>query len=485
VSVSFLLFFVAPAMFLGFGVFAWFVHLERASEPMTPVLVILGLVLIESWIYPNQSLIPAGIFHPVFGGGSGVGGVESGLSFRLPEILVPLALAARMLARGQRLLFQPAALWWLAFLAWLAAEGVMGVENGNSANLALFEGKVIAYIGFFLLVAGVPASEFAHGRTFRRFLYGSGVLAATGILLSQLKIQIAAAIPGLPINGMGPMGADAATIFLSLGLIAAALAICSEQHRSPLIITSLPLLFASLVAEQRAALLAMAVALALFAMAIAMSWRKRVRATPTELTLGLAAFAALLLVPVLATAVVGTRQPSLPFASTVNAAFDTRAKALSAQDRLNQWATARRLIDAHPIIGSGLGFTYQHYDPGYKVFITTDLTHNIVYDLLMRVGAIGLALFGLALFTTLADGVRAWLKHLDALIAAFALASTCALAGLVAKGMVESIFEKYRLAMLLGFLIGAVASTRLSMTAPAQASLPEATYVAKESPAWN
>jgi hypothetical protein len=39
--------------------------------------------------------------------------------------------------------------------------------------------------------------------------------------------------------------------------------------------------------------------------------------------------------------------------------------------------------------------------------------------------------------------------------------------------------------MLLGFLIGVVASTRLSMAAPARASLPETTYVAKESPVWN
>jgi O-antigen ligase len=238
------------------------------------------------------------------------------------------------------------------------------------------------------------------------------------------------------------------------------------------------------VAEQRAALLAMAVALALFALAIVVGWR-RVRTTPTELALGFATFLALLMVPILTTAIIGKRQPSVPFSGTVNAAFDTQAKALSAQDRLNQWATARRLIREHLVIGSGLGFTYQHYDPGYKVFVTTDLTHNIVFDLLMRVGAIGLALFAIAFATTFVDGIKTWLKHLDALVAAVALASTCALTGLIAKGMVESIFEKYRLAMLLGFLIGVVASTRLSLAAPARASFPETTYVAKESPVWN
>lgn len=468
------------------GVFAWFCRLEREGKRMTTVLVIFGLVLFESWIYPNQSLMPAGLFHPVFGsgGGTGAGGVESGLSFRLPEILVPMALVARLLAGRQHLLLRAASLWWLAFLTWLTTAVVIGVENGNSANLALFEAKAVAYIGFFLLVAGVPAEEFAYGRAFRRFLYGSSVIAAVGIVLNQLRVRISLPIPGIRISDLGTMGADAATIFLALGLIAAALAICSQQRRSSLIVTSLPLLFASLVAEQRAALLAMAVALALFALAIVIGWR-RVRTTPTELALGFATFLALLLVPILTTAIIGKRQPTVPFAGTVNAAFDTQAKALSAQDRLNQWATARRLINEHPLIGSGLGFTYQHYDPGYKVFVTTDLTHNIVFDLLMRVGAIGLALFAIAFATTFVDGIKTWLKHLDALVAAVALASTCALTGLIAKGMVESIFEKYRLAMLLGFLIGVVASTRLSMAAPARASLPETTYVAKESPEWN
>ena len=63
------------------------------------------------------------------------------------------------------------------------------------------------------------------------------------------------------------------------------------------------------------------------------------------------------------------------------------------------------------MIGSGLGFTYQHYDPGYKVFVTTDLTHNIVFDLLMRVGAIGLALFAIAFATTFVDGIKTWLER--------------------------------------------------------------------------
>jgi hypothetical protein len=483
-NVSSLLYFVAPATLVGFGVFAWFVHLEREGKPLATVLIIFGLVVIESWIYPNQNWIPAGIFHPMLGT-SGPGGNESAFSFRLPEILVPMALVARLVARDKPLRLRAASLWWLAFLAWLTTAVITGVEYGNSLNLALFEAKAVAYIGFFLLVAGVDASEFAHGLVFRRFLYGSSVIAGIGIALSLSKVNISLAIPGVPLSNMGVMGADAATIFLALGLVAVAIAICSEDERTPLFIASLPLLLASFVAEQRAALLAVAVAMVLFVLAIAIGWR-RVHATPTEIALCAATFGALLLIPVLVTAVVGKRQPTLPFASTINAAFDTQAKQLSAQDRLNQWAMARRLIAKHPVIGSGLGFTYQHYDPGYKVFVTSDLTHNIVLDLMLRVGAIGLSLFAIALGITLFDGVSVWFKHPDALVAAFALACACALSGLAAKGMVESIFEKYRLTTLLGLLVGAIASTKLSLATPAREEATEDTYTTAERPEeWN
>jgi len=464
------------------GIFLGFIRLERADKRMTTVLVIFGLVLTESWIYPNQSLIPAGLFHPVLGSGSGVGGADSGLSFRLPEILVPMALTARMLAHGRRFYLRAASLWWLAYLVWLMAAGVIGVENGNSANLALFEGKAVAYIGFFVLVAGVPAREFVYGRTFRRFIYLASLMAGIGIVLDQAHASISLAIPVVPLLGMGAMGADAATIFLALGLIAAAIGICSER-RARLVVASLPLIFASVLTGQRAALIALVVALTFLLLAITAGW-KRVRATPTEIGLGIAAFVAFLLIPVLITAVVGKRQPTVPFSSTVNAAFNTQGKQLSAQDRLNQWATARHLISKHPVIGSGLGFTYAHWDPGFKVFVTTDLTHNIVLDLLMRVGAVGLALFLMALSLTVLDGAAVWFRHPDALIAAFAVACTCALLGLIAKGMVESIFEKYRLATLLGFLVGAVASTTLSLS-PARAQVPEATYITEESTVWN
>ena len=65
-----------------------------------------------------------------------------------------------------------------------------------------------------------------------------------------------------------------------------------------------------------------------------------------------------------------------------------------------------------------------------------------------------------------------------------ALACTAALFGLIAKGMVESIFEKFRLAVFLGFLVGVVASGFLSETEPVTQEAPESRFFGPGRAAW-
>ena len=450
--------FVALVAALGLVVLAAFVRLERTQNRMSTVLVILGLLVVESVIYPYTNAVPSGLFHP------GVGADATGYdtSFRLPDLLVPLALMARMLGRGPAIRLSTASIWWLTFVAWIAAAAVMGARDGNPSDLVFFEGKVIIYIGFAFLVAGVPASEYANGKAFRRFLYGSAALALFNVALDEFKATLSISIPGVPIQGMGPMGTDTATIFLVLGLVAAATAVCSDQGRLRLLLTSVPLLFASVVVGQRAALVAMVVSLAALALFAMLKWRQ-IRTTPTELGLTTATFVSLLLVPALVTTVAGRREPVVPFVDSIRANLDTRQKQLSAQDRLVQWKAARERIGEHPFIGSGLGTTYQHFDLGAQTIVATDITHNIGLDLLMRTGLIGLSFFLAACLLTVRDGLRLWRNHHDRMIAALAVACTAGMLGLLAKGMVESILEKYRLAMLLGFLVGIVGSGLLSL----------------------
>ncbi|PWU24756.1 MAG: hypothetical protein C5B48_04765 [Candidatus Rokuibacteriota bacterium] len=474
--------FGAIVILVGIALFAYFVRLERRGDRMKSVVIILGLLVIESVIYPNPFGVPAGIFHPSLGNPD-PSGVDLGPSFRLPDILIPLALGARLFAQGKPLRLRAASIFWLVFVAWLSAEMWVGMHAGHGLGLVTFEGKLIIYICFFLLVAGVPAHEFAHGRTFRRFLYASALIAAVTDLMDQSKTTISANIPGLPIQDLGQMGPDTAAIFLILGLFALGLGSVLAKHRLPLLVSAVPLLLASIESNQRAELLALGAGLVSFVLLGVLGWR-RVQVTPTEVVVTAATVIALFLTPVLVSAIRGRQEPTVAFASNVQRTFQTRSKQLSAQDRTYQWSKALELIEQKPWFGWGLGTTYVHFDPGYKVFVTTDITHNIELDLLVRTGAFGLLLFVLAVALTIRDGTRAWLRHPDVLVAAFSLACTAALIGLLTRGTVESIFEKFRLATLLGFVVGAVASSILSAVEPARERVTEPVDLASVRPAW-
>jgi hypothetical protein len=69
-----------------------------------------------------------------------------------------------------------------------------------------------------------------------------------------------------------------------------------------------------------------------------------------------------------------------------------------------------------------------------------------------------LVLFLLALVPALVNGITTWRLHADPAVAALALALVAVVIGLVTKGAVESIFEKYREATLLGLSLGMLRS---------------------------
>ena len=89
---------------------------------------------------------------------------------------------------------------------------------------------------------------------------------------------------------------------------------------------------------------------------------------------------------------------------------------------------------------------------------TTDLTENIGLDLWLRTGLIGLALFLAAIVVSLVNGFATWRLHPDRMVAVLALALVAVVVGFIAKGQVESIFENYRLATVLGLSLGMLRS---------------------------
>ena len=79
-----------------------FARWERRGKEHYAVLLLLGILVLESTLYENQDLMPRSIFHP--GTGS--------LQFRLPEVVITLALIGRLIARGKPVRIGiPAMLW--------------------------------------------------------------------------------------------------------------------------------------------------------------------------------------------------------------------------------------------------------------------------------------------------------------------------------------------------------------------------------------
>jgi O-antigen ligase len=436
-----------------------FVRLERAGHSVWTVLLVLWILVLDASLYADPNEVPVGLFHP------GVGRdpdptdeiLESAISFRLVDLVIPIAVGARLYARGLPERIRMSSVWLLAFFAWLVGAAVIGVLNANASNLIAFELKALIYLGIFGLVASVPIRTFVEGRGLPLLIYGSATIAAALIVMDGMSLSFALDLPLLPLPHVGTMGADAAGIFVPLGVIAFCLALVSAQRRLRLFVAAGPLLLSPVVASQRAAIITLVVALGVFALG-AFATRRRVQARPTEFALLGTLVLGLAFLPPAASLALGSHDARFPFEAEVEETFTSRAKQQSAQSRVNQWRKAGELIEERPVTGWGLGKTYIHYDAGHYQFFETNYTHNIGGDLLIRTGAIGLMLFTFAVVLALLDGLAAWLRHPDDTAAVLAFGAVAIISGLLARGMVESLFEKYRLATMLGITLGIVGS---------------------------
>jgi O-antigen ligase len=275
----------------------------------------------------------------------------------------------------------------------------------------------------------------------------------------------------------GQMGADAASVFSSLGLLGLAIALSApERHRNGLVSSGI-LLIAPIFTGQRASLLGLIAGLGLICAWPVISKRHRVmRVTPKEkVALGLAV---LTLAGGLSLAT-ATGHGYNAKNSSVATSFTSAGKKDSAQSRKNQWKVSSQLIGKEPLFGYGLGKEYPHTEviegaPPFNVY--NDLTHDIFLDVLLRAGIIGLFLIVLALLTSMWAGLSAAYRHASARVGAMGLASTAIIVELVTRGAVESIFEKERLSVLLGLAVGlacsANRSTRSKSTTSSLLSVP-------------
>ena len=437
-------------------VFRGMVKLERSGRQAELVTVIFALLLLEGAAW-EQTVVPIGPFHPVI----------AHQSFRDYEILIPMALAARVWVRGLPRRIGATGVAMAMWSFWYTTAAIVGLIRGNNPYEILFEVKAVVYVGgSFALAAGIPAAQYGRRRGLLALVRPFAIIALALVLIYESKASVNIPIPSLRVHGLTNVGADVASLFGLLAVFLLVTELC-RRKRTVIGLLALPVLLISvIVAGQRAALLGLAVSLLVVLLAsLSPTARRRMRITFAETIIGVVTLLFVLALTLTTGAIVSGKQPSVPFANKLHTTFYSTGKAQSASSRVSQYDAARKVIAEQPILGTGLARTITYYDVGTQQVLVSPLTHDIATDLLLRSGVVGLLLFAASVGLSLAGGIKAWRKHPDPAVAAIGLACVAIGAGLLAKGLVESIFEKYRLAMALGLVLGMARSAATSMTA--------------------
>jgi O-antigen ligase len=431
-----------------------FLRWERSGREHWTVFLLFGMLVFESSLWSNETEVPQGLFHP------GTGSLE----FRLPEVIITVALLARLLIKGKPQRIGLPALLWLTVAAWWALEAVEGILRHNSLVKLPFEAKAIIYVmGGYALASGVPVRRYLEGRGFERLVRWSALAAVVLLLLTAAKKTYAANIPLFRLTDFGILGTDAATIFVSIGVIAFLLELNKDRRNRFNLLCTVPLALSPFFAYQRAVLLTLgSVVTVVVLVALGSKARERLRIRSGEVAVAALAVVGVVVGVSVIPAITAQKSVTGPaqslFSSTVGLTLNSQQKQESAQDRLNKWTVALGDAKQEWLLGQGLGFEYSYFQAGPNQFITTDLTENIGLDLWLRTGVIGLTLFLLALITALVNGFATWRLHPDPAVSVFALALFAVVIGMIAKGQVESIFENYRLATVLGLSLGMLRS---------------------------
>lgn len=434
----------------GSKLFRTLVRLEAAGRSHVTVAVVLGLVILEALLYPNQGTVPAGLFYPTL----------AGQAFRIPQLLIPLALLARVAARGRMKTLSTTGLAWTIFFVWYLAGFVLGYFYGNPLVDMLFVAKAVVYIGGgYALAAGArPAAFVARGATGRWALV-LGVLVAFSGSMKLAGASLAFDLPMLSVSDGGTYAADASTTISLVALVLLLVEACRRRPRG-LVAGLLALLVLSpLLGSQRAALISAASAVSVAALAlVGRTWRRRATVTAVQawtVLLGLIAIG----LAVFVFSVGGGGEPP-PVAQQLGATLQGEAKQASAVARERLWNDTTRMISERPLMGWGLGRRTLLRQVGTPPIETA--AHNLVLELLVQLGVVGLLLFSSALAMSLRGMLRAWRRHPDPEVAALALGCAAATVGLVAGAMVQPLFELFRLATVFGLVLGVGAAAATS-----------------------
>jgi exopolysaccharide production protein ExoQ len=367
----------------------------------------------------------------------------------------------------------------------MAVGAVEGKLYHNILTQDLYEAKDILYIvGAYALAAGVPIRKYLDSGALLKLGNLTLVCITVIDLMTIAHITVNLNLPGLPLQNFGLVGSETAALGLAICTMCFFVRMASGPLRKRHVVALVPIVVSLVLADQRAVLVNFAVLVAVsLILLLSGPWRgavRRFRVKAGSIVLTVLAVAGVLLAVLIVPAAVEQQPVHVPLSSQFEDLFHSEGKAESAQDRLNLAAEAEKLIPQHVLIGWGLGVEFEYYETGTRSVQEIAYAHNIVLDLWLRLGLVGLLMFVVAMAVSFRDGIRAWRRHPDPVVAALALAIVAVLAGLIATAFLEPFLDEYRLATLFGVSMGVLRAAVTSMT---QMTLPLAGRPALESAA--
>lgn len=424
------------------GLITWFHGLEGTNRRHVILVVLVVTMLVEAILAGRSSDVAVGLLRPRVGG----------QDFRPPDAVIVAAIAARIL-NGRPSKITSDVLAWGAFLAMYFTGVVYGLMSSIPTIDVLFQGKAMFYI-----VGGMVIGA---GADFKRLNESIGklgvflaVLVPFAVAIEAVNFTIDFNLPGQKIRNLGRLSNDTVTLLVLFGVVVVLTEAMQRRPRTGVLFAGVVLLLAPIAGQQRGSYLVLLfTGAAIATVALTATWRRRTRVTPIEIGLGFSAILAAVV-----TGFIVTGSPGVIVAQVEDAFIGERESA-SAEARVLLYDQAVEKIQESPIIGSGVGTKVFRIRERGDVQIAA-AAHNLVLDLGMRVGAIGVLLFTVAVFVSSRNGLWVWVRARNHAVAAIALSAVIIMLGVVAKGMIEPALEKYRLTLPLGLAIGLIIAAR-------------------------
>ena len=418
---------------------AWFWKLEVTNRRHTIFVTVAVTFLVEIVASGPWLEVPRGILRLSV----------AGFSARPTDVVLVAAIAAHVLS-GRTNRISPIGFAWAPFIVLYTAGVFVGLARDLPAVMVFFQGKAAFYIvGGALVASGADITRLA------RALPGVGLVLATlvpiGLFLRVTGLRISIDTPLQRFPELGVLSPAAVTVLVGFGGVVILNEVVRSRPRALVLVAGVVLLLAPLVGRQRASYLSLlGVATVLLLLAAGSTWRRRSNVTVTEMVLGFSMMLGAVFFGFLV-----TNQPGV-IVRQVEDSFTGVGNQQSAETRLRLYDESFAAISEHPVLGAGVGSQVTTTTVATESMLTT-AAHNIVLDLWLRVGLVGLIFFVVAVSVTFAVALKVW-RHGTPGAAAVAAGGIVVLMAFLPKAAVEPALDNYRLSMMIAFALGCIAA---------------------------